>query len=64
MGEEIKEVNFDWTHRLGASKGNKVWPIIVKLARCKTRGRVFRNKNKEKKGQHNRKSGKVANGGS
>lgn len=53
MGEEIKEVNFDWTHRLGASKGNKVWPITVKLARCKTRGRVFRNKNKLKRKEVN-----------
>ena len=36
MGEEIKEVDLDQAHRLGAPKEDKVRPVIVKLARYNT----------------------------
>ena len=53
MGEEIKGVDLDHTHRLGAPKEDKVRPIIVKFVRYKTRNRVFRNKKKLKGKQVN-----------
>ena len=41
MGEEIKEIDLDWTHWLGTPKDDKVRPITVE---CNTRRRrVFRN---------------------
>ena len=46
-GEEIKKVDLDWTHKLGAPKEGKVRPMIVKFARGNTR-RVFRTKNRLK----------------
>lgn len=46
-GEEIKKVDLDWMHKLGAPKERKVRPMIVKLAGDNTR-RVFRTKNRLK----------------
>ena len=43
MGEETREIDLNRTHRLGALKNNKVWPIIVKFARYSRESRVFKN---------------------
>ena len=63
MGEETREVELDWTHRLGAPKNNKVWPIIMKLTRYNTGSRVLKNETKLEGGkyQYNRQLNKDEN---
>ena len=48
MGEENKEVDLHWTHRLGVPKEDKCRPIELKFATYNTKSRVFRNKKKLK----------------
>ena len=45
MGEEIRDIDIDRTHRIGEAKSDgKSRPIIIKLARYNTRNNVFRKK--------------------
>ena len=45
MGEEIRDIDIDRTHRIGKAKSDgKSRPIIIKFARYNTRNKVFRKK--------------------
>ena len=45
MGEEIRDIDIDRTHRIGKAKSDgKARPIIIKFARYNTRNKVFRKK--------------------
>ena len=45
MGEEIRDIDIDRTHKIGKAKSDgKSRPIIVKFARYNTRNKVFRKK--------------------
>ena len=45
MGEEIRDIDIDRTHRIGKAKSDgKSRPIIIKFTRYNTRNKVFRKK--------------------
>ena len=45
MGEEIRDIDIDRTHRIGKAKSDgKSRPIIIKFVRYNTRNKVFRKK--------------------
>ena len=51
MDETVKPEGIDTSHKLGkrkSSKNAKPRPMIVKFARCNTRGRIYKNKKKLK----------------